>query len=121
MLAYEFCKTTKLHLDQILSNSHSDIDITVMIKILRKTLEFENYLHKRFLSKKKDEFDERVYLEGDRVEFDVGDADQIKEKYNKKGFDFDKDAKEKTHKKAREAGRTKISAHIYRFRGYISE
>ncbi|CAI2387225.1 unnamed protein product [Moneuplotes crassus] len=113
MLAYEFCKTTKLHLDQILSNSHSDIDITVMIKILRKTLEFENYLHKRFLSKKKDEFDERVYLEGD--------ADQIKEKYNKKGFDFDKDAKEKTHKKAREAGRTKISAHIYRFRGYISE
>lgn len=121
MLAYEFCKTTKLHLDQILSNSHTNIDITVMIKILRKTLEFETYLHKRFLSKNKENFDERVYMEGDKVEFDVGDADQIKEKYNKKGFDFDKDLPDKSKKREREAGRTKISAHIYRFKGYISE
>lgn len=52
MLAYEFCKITKLHLDQILSNHHASIDITVMIKILQKTLEFESYLHRRFLGSK---------------------------------------------------------------------
>ena len=127
MLAYEFCKITKLHLDQILSSSMGSIDISVMIKILQKTLEFETYLHKRFLSKK-GTFDERVYTEGDQVKFDVGDADQIKEKYNKnkgtiseKGFEFDKDVADQSKKKARIEGRTKISAHIYRFKGWISE
>lgn len=121
MLAYEFCKITKLHLDQILSNNYSSIDITVMIKILQKTLDFETYLHKRFLGKKN--FDERVYTEGDEVKFDVGDADQIKEKYSKNntGFDFDKDVSDQSRKKARIAGKTKISAHIYRFKGCISE
>ena len=104
-----------------------NIGVTVMIKVLQKTLEFETYLHKRFLSKK-GTFDDRVYTEGDKVSFDVGDADQIKEKYNKnrstigdKGFEFDKDVADQTKKKARIEGRTKISAHIYRFKGCISE
>lgn len=128
MLAYEFCKITKLHLDQILSNSRSQIDISIMIKILQKTLEFETYLHKRFLSKK-GTFDERVYTENDQIKFEVGDADQIREKYNKnkgtlgavKEFEFDKDVADQSKKKARIEGRTKISAHIYRFKGCISE
>jgi len=128
MLAYEFWKITKLHLDQILSNHHGEIDITIMIKVLQKTLEFENYLHRRFLLNKKEKFDERVYTEGDKVEFDVGDADQIREKYaktgtfaNNKGFDFDKNVADQSKKKARIEGRTRISAHIYRFKGWISE
>jgi len=124
MLAYEFCKITKLHLDQILSNHQGSIDITLMIKVLQKTLEFETHLHKRFISKKGN-FDDRVYTEGDKVEFDVGDADQIKEKYAKQkmneGFDFDRGVADQSKKKAREAGKTKISAHIYRFKGCISE
>jgi formate dehydrogenase maturation protein FdhE len=60
-------------------------------------------------------------MEGEKVNFDVGDADQIKEKYQKQGFDFDKDVKDQSKKKARIAGKTKISAHIYRFKGCISE
>lgn len=125
MLAYEFCKITKLHLDQILSNEHSSIDITVMIKVLQNTLKFENYMHSRFLDKNKENFDERVYMNDGNVEFDVGDADQIREKYNKKGvgkgFDFDKDVADQSKKKARAVAKTKISAHIYRFKGCISE
>jgi hypothetical protein len=125
MLAYEFCKITKLHLDQILSNEHSSIDITVMIKVLQNTLKFEHYLHIRFLDKNKESFNEQVYMEDGNIEFDVGDADQIREKYNKKGagkgFDFDKDVVDQSKKKARAAAKTKISAHIYRFKGCISE
>ena len=77
----------------------------------------------------KENFDERVYLQDGKVEFDVGDSDQIKEKYNKnkhslgkdKDFQFDKDVKDQSKKKARIEGITKISAHIYRFKGCISE
>ena len=125
MLAYEFCKITKLHLDQILSNLHTEIDITVMIKILQKTLEFEDKLHRKFLVAKNNDIDEDIYIDGDNVVIDVGDADQIREKYAKqkldKEFDFDKDVADKSKKKARIEGRTKISAHIYRFKGCISE
>lgn len=127
MLAYEFCKITKLHLDQILSNHHSEFDITVMVKVLQKTLEFETYLHRKFLIAKKNAIDDEVYVEGDKVEFDVGDADQIREKYAKqsmakaKDFGFDEGVADKSKKKARVEGRTKISAHIYRFKGCISE
>ena len=126
MMAYEFCKITKLHLDQILSNHHGEIDITVMIKVLQKTLDFEKYLHRKFLTSKKNR-DDDVFVEGDKVEFDVGDADQIREKYSKqsdamdKDFQFDKDVADKSRKKARVEGKTKISAHIYRFKGAISE
>ena len=50
MLCYEFCKDTKIHLDEILSQSHSFLDVSVMIKILQKTIDFEQDLHKKFAS-----------------------------------------------------------------------
>lgn len=49
-IAYEFCRTTKLHLDQILSASFQDIDVELIIETMQMSIEFENELHKKFSS-----------------------------------------------------------------------
>jgi hypothetical protein len=52
-----------------------------MIKVLQKTQEFERYLVQRFKNGGSGE----VYEKQDgSIEFDVGDAKEIKEKYKKK-------------------------------------
>ncbi len=46
MIAYEFCRQTKLHLDEMLSNQHlTPIDVSVIIDILQHTIDFEMDLH----------------------------------------------------------------------------
>jgi hypothetical protein len=52
MIAYDFCKNTKLHLDSILSTQHSSIDVSIIIDILQSTIDFEYDLHKRFTNSK---------------------------------------------------------------------
>ena len=34
MIAYEFCRQTKLHIDNILSTQNSSIDVSIIIDIL---------------------------------------------------------------------------------------
>ena len=41
MIAYEFCRQTKLHLDGMLSTQHNTIDVSVIIDILQNTIDFE--------------------------------------------------------------------------------
>jgi hypothetical protein len=48
MIAYEFCRNTKLHIDSILSTQHNTIDVSIIIDILQHTIDFEHDLHKRF-------------------------------------------------------------------------
>jgi hypothetical protein len=46
MIAHEFCRQTKLHLDEMLSNQHiTPIDVSVIIDILQHTIDFEMDLH----------------------------------------------------------------------------
>ncbi len=42
--AYEFCRTTKVHLDTILSSSFQDIDVQLIIEAMQQATEFENQL-----------------------------------------------------------------------------
>ena len=125
MLAYEFCKETKLHLDQLLSEEAHAIDISLLIKVLRKTQDFERQLVTRF--KPGGNRHETVFegRDGD-VEIEVGSAEEIRAKYAKdqpeeekkedSGFGFDKGVAKK-----KRTGKTVISAHIYRFDNCISE
>lgn len=48
MIAYEFCRQTKLHIDSILSTQHNTIDVSIIIDKLQHTIDFEHDLHKRF-------------------------------------------------------------------------
>ena len=48
LIAYEFCRMTKLHLDQILSASFTEIDVQLIIETMQMSTEFENELHKKF-------------------------------------------------------------------------
>ena len=115
MLAYEFCKITKLHLDQILSDS--DVSLVSKTTALKRVLNFEKSLQSMF--KEGSMFDQNVYEEEGKTVIDAGSADEIREKYKAKeeGFGFDKDVKGGKKRK----GKTKMSAHIYKFEGCISE
>ena len=44
MLTMEFCRQTKLHIDEILSVDHFKIDVSKLIEILQATIDFENDL-----------------------------------------------------------------------------
>lgn len=53
MIAYEFCRMTKLHIDgkywllvilEMLSSNHSQIDVSIIIDILQNTIDFEHDL-----------------------------------------------------------------------------
>lgn len=46
--AYEFCRTTKVHLDTILSTSFQDIDVQLIIEAMQQATEFENQLQTQF-------------------------------------------------------------------------
>jgi hypothetical protein len=47
LLALDFCRMTKLHLDSILSVSYRDIDVGIIIETMQMSIEFENELHKK--------------------------------------------------------------------------
>ena len=48
LLSQEFCRITKLHLDEILSQSSSQLDLRLIIESMQFTIEFENELHRRY-------------------------------------------------------------------------
>lgn len=96
MIAYEFCRNTKLHIDSILSTQHHTIDVSIIIDILQSTIDFEMDLHKRFAHNtqqnlnSKDNFDDissqavTVDKYGN-VKIEGGSVKEIKEKYKNTG------------------------------------
>ena len=48
MIAQEFCRQTKLHMDELLSGQHLRIDVSKLIEILLATIEFETTVQDRF-------------------------------------------------------------------------
>ena len=48
LLAWEFCRVTKLHLDNILSTKSIEIDVSVIIQTMQEAIEFENDLQRQF-------------------------------------------------------------------------
>jgi len=48
MIAKEFCRQTKLHIDGVLSMGHLKIDVSKLVEILQATIEFENDIQKKF-------------------------------------------------------------------------
>jgi vacuolar protein sorting-associated protein 53 len=69
MIAQEFCRQTKLHIDEILSVKHFEIDVSKLIEILQATIDFENDLQTKFdnnnLSNLKDSYSNSVnYVDG---------------------------------------------------------
>lgn len=126
MIAHEFCRQTKLHLDSMLSTHHSTLDVTVIIEVLQSTIEFEFDLHKKFQSATSrnkqldaDDIDDqqtsvRVGKDG-KVVIEAGTASDIKRRHEQD----DESGNRKVYEKIR--GKTMMSAHIYKFKGCISE
>jgi len=48
LLSQEFCRITKVHLDEILSKGSSASDLRLIIESMQQTIEFENELHRRY-------------------------------------------------------------------------
>ena len=44
MIAQEFCRQTKLHIDEILSVQNQYIDVSKLVEILQATIQFEDDL-----------------------------------------------------------------------------
>lgn len=85
MIAQEFCRNTKLHMDEMLSDQHLKIDVGKLIEVLLATIEFENDVQERFDSNR-DLPDEQAVVKigaGGRVEVESGSVDEIKRKYGK--------------------------------------
>ena len=90
LLAQEFCRITKLHLDEILSQGAAHQDLRLIIESMQHTIEFENELHRRYPpldengEERKGAGDARnqVKVTGGRVEVEAsGTADDIRAKY----------------------------------------
>lgn len=85
MIAYEFCRQTKLDLDNILSKEHQTIDVSVIIDILQHTIDFEHDLHKRFTLSQNVEDDipsRRIKLDQHGgVKVEERTLEEIKDKY----------------------------------------
>lgn len=58
MIAQEFCRQTKLHIDEILHAEHHQIDVSKLIEILQATIEFEDNLQKKFDENRLDELED---------------------------------------------------------------
>mmetsp|Transcript_1002 Transcript_1002/g.1801 ORF Transcript_1002/g.1801 Transcript_1002/m.1801 type:complete len:268 (-) Transcript_1002:1305-2108(-) len=48
IIAKEFSRQTKLHIDEILSLSHLQIDVSILIEVLQATIEFETEIQQKF-------------------------------------------------------------------------
>lgn len=48
LYTHEFCRLTKLHIDEILSTQHTQIDVGLIIETMHQTIEFEGELAKQF-------------------------------------------------------------------------
>ena len=48
LLTQEFCRITKVHLDEILSQSSKTADLALIIQSMQQTIEFESELHRRY-------------------------------------------------------------------------
>ncbi len=90
LLAQEFCRVTKVHLDEVLQRTASQCDLRLIIESMQTTIEFENELHRRYppLDKNGEEIKDegaaakQISVTGGKVEVKAsGDADDIRAKY----------------------------------------
>lgn len=82
-IAQEFCRQTKLHMDELLSSQHLRIDVEKLISVLLATIDFETNVQDRF-SKGKDLPDEEAIVRTDkegRIIVETGTAEEIKKRY----------------------------------------
>lgn len=109
----------------MLSNQHlTPIDVSVIIDILQHTIDFEMDLHQTFthnkqqqLEAREQEYSQSVTVDkSGKVTIDAGSKNQIMDKY-KNSLEGEQEAKQYERIK----GKTQMSAHIYRFKGCISE
>lgn len=117
----------------MLSNQHSaPIDVSVIIDILQCTIDFEMDLHKKFQqalnANKELDADDLMHVNKNavtvdrtgKVKIEAGSKAEIMEKYkNDNGIDKEQENNKRVYERIR--GKTKMSAHIYRFKGCISE
>ena len=83
MIAQEFCRQTKLHMDEILSAQHFQIDVSKLIEVMQSTIEFETDLQSKFDSNNfssLDDFEPQIKI-GAQVQIEAGSAKEIAAKY----------------------------------------
>ena len=83
MIAQEFCRQTKLHMDEILSAQHYQIDVSKLIEVMQSTIEFETDLQNKFDSNNfaaLDDFESNIKI-GAQVQIESGSAKEIAAKY----------------------------------------
>lgn len=107
------------------SQHHTPIDVSTIIEVLQNTLDFEHDLHKRFqhaVNGRINVDDMKIPGTGGvkvdksgKVTIDAGSAQDIKDKYGESV----EGVLSKNYERIR--GKTRMSAHIYRFKGCISE
>lgn len=121
MIAYEFCRQTKLHIDELLQSSHQKIDVSKLIEVLQATIDFEVDLQNKF-EKNQDFKEEQRNIsigEGGHVQIESGSAKEIAAKYANENKAVEKPKKLK-HQNVQQA-RKNIPAPQYRFKSCISE
>ena len=80
---------TKVHLDQILSQNYSQLDVSFIIEAMQQTIDFENELIKRWpadepTTRSMDQTNKQVNIVDGTVEVAAsGNASDIKKKYAK--------------------------------------
>lgn len=87
-ICLEFCRITREHLEQILENQFSHMDIAVFVKVYNKVQDFEEDLFKKFTYEQNNAANYelsnyQVESKDGKVEIKVGSAEEIKEKYSK--------------------------------------
>jgi hypothetical protein len=91
--SYEFCRVTKIHLDEILSENISHHDVSLIIEAMQQAIEFENELARRFpinpdqAPKSADQRNQVEFRDGKVEVQGSGSADDIRAKYAKKDED----------------------------------
>lgn len=109
LIAWEFCRQTKLHLDEILSKSHYSIEVSKLIEILQATIDFETDLQNKFEQNKLQdlmEFDRKVAFGNDgKVEIESGSAKEIAAKYKQVESDKNDDKQKYFKREAKDSKR----------------
>ena len=128
----EFCRITKLHLDQILNENQSQYDVSQIIEAMQKTIEFEAELVKRYppegepAATRQEEQKSQVSVIDGKVEVAAsGSAAEIKQKYAKEKDEDQRNqevfAKIQKKKEERKGKESRIKGRVYKFEGVISE
>ena len=123
LYTYEFCRMTKLHIDEMLS-TNPQTDVTLIIETMHFTIEFENELHRQFDSANSKIRSQIQIVDGKATVEASGTADDIRAKYRPSEIDEDALNQEAFKKlqsqKSVVKGLTKLQPRIFEFRGCIS-